>query len=47
MRWSKVEKQNKKKHEKVKKRDQYVQKHLKLCKRQGGPVVSVEELQLI
>ena len=33
--------------EKGKKRDQYVQKRLKLCKSWGGPVVSVEELRSI
>ena len=40
-------KQIKEKIEKGKKRDQYVQKRLKLCKSWGGPVVSVEELHTI
>ena len=40
-------KQIKEKIEKGKKRDQYVQKRLKLCKSWGGPVVSVEELRSI
>ena len=40
-------KQIKEKIKKGKKRDQYVQKRLKLCKSWGGPVVSVEELHSI
>ena len=40
-------KQIKEKIEKGKKRDQYVQKRLKLCKSWGGSVVSVEELHSI
>ena len=40
-------KQIKEKIEKGKKRDQYVQKRLKLCKSWERPVVSVEELHTI
>ena len=31
----------------MKKKNKYVQKHLKLCKSLGGPVVSVEDLRTI
>ena len=55
MRWSKGRQHNKKfkslsikeKIEKGKKRDQYVQKRLNLCKSWGGPVLSVKELHTI